>query len=362
MKGGVALAGFLLICLVQCEARSVEMRRYTIDLSISPEQRWRHVLSDYNSSVPLVIDYFQSMVPSKTVQLLLESIMANFDSLMGELGQELRGIAEYWGIDLGLIVGLNLSYEMRRIGGGHPNTTNTSAGLACTSIVAQDSDGTIFHGRNLDWNLPDEIRNISIMVDFKHKDQLLFTGVTQVGYVGVQTGLSVQGFSASLNERSLGGYIIEDGLQAVLQGSPDVSQYLRQVLTSAQDYEDALRKLADGDIAAPVYYILAGKEPDQGAVLTRNRNNLEDLWPLNVEDNWYLLETNYDHWKPVDPWDNRRHYGNEYMYLLGRSQAASASGLLEVLGRWPIRNNGTAYTTIMCPITQDIHSFNVYVK
>ena len=41
--------------------------------------------------------------------------MANFDSLMGELGQELRGIAEYWGIDLGLIVGLNLSYEMRRV-------------------------------------------------------------------------------------------------------------------------------------------------------------------------------------------------------------------------------------------------------
>jgi len=41
--------------------------------------------------------------------------MANFDGLMGELGQELRGIAEYWGIDLGLLVGLNLSYELRRV-------------------------------------------------------------------------------------------------------------------------------------------------------------------------------------------------------------------------------------------------------
>jgi len=62
MKGGVALASFLLAYLVQCEARSVEMKRYTIDLSISPKQRWRRVLSDYNSSVPLVIEYFQSMV------------------------------------------------------------------------------------------------------------------------------------------------------------------------------------------------------------------------------------------------------------------------------------------------------------
>lgn len=41
--------------------------------------------------------------------------MANFDDLMGELGEELRGIAEYWGIDLGLLVGLNLSYELRRV-------------------------------------------------------------------------------------------------------------------------------------------------------------------------------------------------------------------------------------------------------
>lgn len=41
--------------------------------------------------------------------------MANFDDLMGELGDELQGIAEYWGIDLGLLVGLNLSYELRRV-------------------------------------------------------------------------------------------------------------------------------------------------------------------------------------------------------------------------------------------------------
>jgi len=47
---------------------------------------------------------------------------------------------------------------------------------------------------------------------------------------GVQTGLSARGFSVSLNERNLGGNIIEDGLQAVLQGSPDVAQYLRQVI------------------------------------------------------------------------------------------------------------------------------------
>jgi len=46
---------------------------------------------------------------------------------------------------------------------------------------------------------------------------------------GILTGISQNGFSISLNERDLGGDIIEDGLQAILHGSPDVGQFLRQV-------------------------------------------------------------------------------------------------------------------------------------
>lgn len=68
-----------------------------------------------------------------------------------------------------------------------------------------------------------------------------------------------------------------------------------------------------------------------------------------------------DHWKPVDPWDNRRYYGNRYMRELGQSQAATMDGLLQVLGEWPLRNNGTAYTTVMCPSSLNIRSFDVFV-
>ena len=46
---------------------------------------------------------------------------------------------------------------------------------------------------------------------------------------GILTGISHNGFSVTLNERNLGGSIIEDGLQAVLGGSADVGQFLRQV-------------------------------------------------------------------------------------------------------------------------------------
>ena len=36
--------------------------------------------------------------------------------------------------------------------------------MACTSIVAQDPTGNIFHGRNLDWDIPDNIRNLTVQV------------------------------------------------------------------------------------------------------------------------------------------------------------------------------------------------------
>lgn len=41
--------------------------------------------------------------------------MADMDKYLGEYGKELRGIAKYTNLDLGMIVGLNLAYELRRV-------------------------------------------------------------------------------------------------------------------------------------------------------------------------------------------------------------------------------------------------------
>ena len=49
-----------------------------------------------------------------------------------------------------------------------PNGTDHSVHppgiFGCTSVVAQDPKGRLFHGRILDWNLPNELRNSSFMV------------------------------------------------------------------------------------------------------------------------------------------------------------------------------------------------------
>lgn len=76
------------------------------------------------------------------------------------------------------------NHGLVQVGGGHPTTTgnviNSShvipaslkresqaayySGQACTSIVAQDETGSTIHGRNLDWNLPDDLRNMTSLV------------------------------------------------------------------------------------------------------------------------------------------------------------------------------------------------------
>lgn len=50
----------------------------------------------------------------------------------------LRGISKATGIDLGLLVIVNIAYEIEGV---------------CTSIVAQDESGNLYHARNLDFGL-----------------------------------------------------------------------------------------------------------------------------------------------------------------------------------------------------------------
>ena len=52
---------------------------------------------------------------TKIEQSLLKELMGNIDGYFGEYGLEMKAIADYFGLDLGMLVTLNLSYELRRV-------------------------------------------------------------------------------------------------------------------------------------------------------------------------------------------------------------------------------------------------------
>ena len=41
---------------------AVPMKKYVVDLDKPPEERWIPILSDYKTSVPLIIEYFNNQV------------------------------------------------------------------------------------------------------------------------------------------------------------------------------------------------------------------------------------------------------------------------------------------------------------
>jgi len=49
-----------------------------------------------------------------------------------------------------------------------------------------------------------------------------------------------------------------------------------------QSYDEAIQMFSKHYIAVPMYYIVAGSKPNEGAVITQDRNILNDLWQLNV--------------------------------------------------------------------------------
>ena len=79
----------------------------------------------------------------------------------------------------------------------------------------------------------------------------------------------------------------------------------RDVMENANSYEEARQSLSTEKLIAPGYYILGGNKTGQACVITRNRKDAADVWDMDNKM-WYMVETNYDHWKKPMFLDDRR--------------------------------------------------------
>ena len=106
-------------------------------------------------------------------------------------------------------------------------------------------------------------------------------------------------------------------------------------------YDSAVNLISKTDLIAPAYFILGGAKSYEATILTRNQTHLVDAWKLNPHltsfDRWFLIETNYDHWKqpPVD--DDRRNPGIQAMQKTTQANL-SYDTLMDVLSKRPICN------------------------
>ncbi|CAJ0570528.1 unnamed protein product, partial [Mesorhabditis spiculigera] len=270
-----------------------------------------------------------------------------------EYAEELRGIAEAANLPLGEVVGLNILYDITAFDRKH------IFGLGCTSLVAEDARGRIWHGRNLDYEMGDLLKNITVLIDFKRNGKTAFTGVTFVLYNGLLTGQRPGAFSISLNARYSGAYIDNILMEIYTRFRNPVSFVMREVLEEEQSYAWALDRLVHTPLICPAYITVAGINRGEGAIISRKRIGAADVWKLN-KNRWYMVETNFDHWTPQG--DKRKKVASHALHKLGQERLNADTLFNHVLSRQPVLNDLTIFTLVMSPSEPDVLFNHIVIR
>ncbi|KAL3881916.1 hypothetical protein ACJMK2_028303 [Sinanodonta woodiana] len=345
------ITGYNLLCVCTCililtlsgidasHDAFTALPKYQVNLDLSPETRWASIVTNFQYLDAYIRQIIETYVP-KVLMPLVEKIGAAIDNYLQQpYAGELRGIAQALNCSLGDVVIANLIYDISAF---------------CTSIVSQDDQGQIWHSRNLDYNFGDMLRNLTVHVEFVSQGQIVYSAITYAGYIGILTGQRPKDYSITVNQRSEGS-ILENILLALLDRKAVPTTFLvRDILANVPDFESAINHLSTTDTIAPVYFIIAGVNPGQGAVITKGRLETIDIWRLDpIHGRWFVLETNYDHWTTPPPWDDRRDAAIKAMNRLGQNNITVAS-LFDVMSVQPVLNSLTTYTVIMSPAQPDL--------
>jgi acid ceramidase len=286
-------------------------------------------------------------------------------SELGVYGQEMIGISQVTGIELGRIVLYNIFYELFTV---------------CTSIVVETPGGEIMHARNLDfglfmgfnrtdfqWEITTLLRPLLVNVNFTSGGQQQYLATHYAGFVGVLSGMKKGAFSVTIDDRFVykGGYIgILEWL--ITKKGNWVSMLVRDTLEGQSNFNDAVSMLQDSPLIAPVYFIVGGSGHNQGAVISRSLNESLHYRTLDSDNatnpnGWWVLETNYDWWQQAPFFDNRRGAAVKCVQEMGRDNI-SPQALFDILSTKPVLNDLTTYSVLMSATTGLFESYLQYCK
>jgi len=359
---------------------------YTVNLDEPAATRWKHVVEPNAAQIlnltHVIFGTLEKIFGAKLMNNILTSLRASlpkyYARLPEDFGEELAGIADATGIDSALIFIYNIFYTVFG---------------ACTSIVAEDAEGSIWHARNLDfgiwpalylkdgnvWELTHVLRPIVINVDFTRGGKLVYKSTTFAGFVGAHTAMrpGKDGYALTIDSR------FDDNLDLGLiewfnldkpNTDVEVTMLCRQVMQAKEDlgYQKALETVNTTKVIGPAYIIMSGTGNAQGAVVTKGASKpfapdgrTVDLWTLDsivaANNTYFMVQTNYDHNEAPPGFDNRRDPAKLCMKELGR-KGFDFKGLYNVLEAKPNLNDLTAYTTLMHTSSGKFESYREFCR
>jgi len=158
---------------------------FKIDLDLAPEERFKETAAHFKDQILIILNLYLEELPDFLVSMF--GFLAPTIKLhQHEHFLEIQGISEVVEVDIDQVLLLNYLYELQAF---------------CTSIVAKAADGTLMHGRNLDFSFADQMRDLTYVANWYKGGEHIFDSVMFAGDIGVYTGIKKGAFSVSENDR-----------------------------------------------------------------------------------------------------------------------------------------------------------------
>lgn len=171
---------------------------YEIDLSLPPIERYKSLAESYRyrlrvfaRTFDLLVDTIYPGFPVEWVKRIARLLLRRLYT--HEETEEIRGISQVTGIEMYLLVSLNVILDV---------LMGCSSGTARSSSGDHGDSAKMLHFRTLDWGMGG-LRDLLVQINYVRSPdvhKVLATSITYVGFVGVLTGVR-QNLSLSLNFR-----------------------------------------------------------------------------------------------------------------------------------------------------------------
>ncbi len=313
--------------------------RYKVDLSDSAKNKWEKIIDENYDKLKNVMNHINPTINSikgnKFFSKMLDFIILTAKNMKLILySDEIDYLSKRLDMNFSDIFLLQLMYEFS---------------ACCTSIISKTKNGKICHARSMDWDMT-YLKDLTIEIDFYDKKKHLFTGITWAGYLGIFTGISKNKWSISLNYRKRDSPNIVKNIKNIIWQKWPAGFLIRECLSKDIDFQEAKRYFMYSELISPCYFIICGSELDQGAIITRDSNELINIRDIE-KDEKFLIQTNMDYWeenknKNILLSKIRRERAQEY---LENNDINNPFNLWELMFLSPILNGFTIYITLMIP-------------
>jgi len=343
-----------------------------VDLDAPAAERWvepcRKIARMVGELTDEVLELAKESLP-QNLQFLLHNRgkrAAGFLSVpvrtrLGSLYQECRGVARATGVPAELIALSNCIYDFTQL-------VRPDGPTACSCAAFGDRAGQPVILRFMDWFLPENIGNYSVITRFYRDGEMAYASVGFAGFLGVVTAAGPN-WAVALNQAPCSWQQISK--LALLRGLP--ACYAMRV---ACDYSDSFEEMKENILGSvpmtPFLSLLCGSGPGEVAriekvnTVTATCTKLSKKQPLMALSNHYIHRAHRQlnsvtEWEDEDgqAWMNDTHERMESVFEM----AADAGGCAKLpafgtFRRDPACNDGTVHLALMRPATAELRLKN----